>query len=114
MTCFAAVVTSVRALSEDQSAIRASFTTSPFMANFRVADDTARILPKHWQNQISSHCAVHRTVRCRYRCFRTSNFRTKSENWKVAGYPTPTFRNYGSAFPIKAPSFASGYSFTEP
>ena len=26
----------------------------------------------------------------------------------------PTFRNYASAFPIKAPSFASGYSFTEP
>ena len=32
MTCFAAVVTSVRALSEDQSAIRASFTTKPFLA----------------------------------------------------------------------------------
>jgi hypothetical protein len=32
----------------------------------------------------------------------------------VVGYPTPTFRNYGSAFPIKATSFASAYSFTEP
>jgi hypothetical protein len=35
VNCFAAVVTSVRALSEDQSASRASFATSPFLGCLR-------------------------------------------------------------------------------